>query len=406
MPDPIRVLYLVYWGAAEPLGQSLVLPSVVALSRAGVLVTLVTWEKPADLARSDELARIRDRLDAARVRWVPLRYHKRPKVPATAFDVVSGLALGARLHRRQPFDVIHARTFIAGNVGLTLAPILGIPLIYHNEGYYPEEQVDAGVWTEESGLYRLARRLEGRLYARAQGLILLSEKSREEVLARPDVADARVPAVVAPSCVDLNLFPAPPPRAGGGEGPLRLVYVGNVEGRYLFERVARFATVASWGAGGATLRVLTRAGEERVRSLARAAGLPADQMEVDSVPHAEVSRRLLGMDAGLHFLPRGRAEHAGSPTKIGEYWASGLPVVVSPNIGDSDRVIASRRVGVVVDAHSDEDYARSALALRALLREPDLGRRCRAAAEAHYALEPAVARQIELYAEVLRRARR
>jgi glycosyltransferase involved in cell wall biosynthesis len=129
-------------------------------------------------------------------------------------------------------------------------------------------------------------------------------------------------------------------------------------------------------------------------------------MEVDSVPHAEVSRRLLGMDAGLHFLPRGRAEHAGSPTKIGEYWASGLPVVVSPNIGDSDRVIASRRVGVVVDAHSDEDYARSALALRALLREPDLRRRCRAAAEAHYALEPAIDRQIGLYAEVLRRARR
>jgi len=141
----MRVLYVVYWGAAEPLGQSLVLPAVMKLADLGAELTLVTFDKPDDLALGEEMARIRASLDKRGVRWIPLRYHKRPKVPATAFDVFNGAARSiiARLKVRP--DVIHARTFIGGMIGMAIAPILRSKLIYHNEGFYPDEQVDAGV---------------------------------------------------------------------------------------------------------------------------------------------------------------------------------------------------------------------------------------------------------------------
>ena len=53
-------------------------------------------------------------------------------------------------------------------------------------------------------------------------------------------------------------------------------------------------------------------------------------------------------DAGLFFLTEGLSEHGCSPTKIGEYWACGLPVVTTPNVSDTDAIVQSRRVGVVV----------------------------------------------------------
>ncbi len=401
MADGPRVLYLVYWGAAEPLGQSLVLPSVRALARRGSRVTLVSFEKPADLERHDEMARIRDGLAAAGVAWSPLRYHKRPKLPATAFDLLQGAAHGVTLHRRARFDIIHARTFVAGNLGRLLAALLRRPLVYHNEGYYPDEQVDAGVWTETSLLYKLALGLERRLYAGADGLVLLSEKSRQEVLARPEVARRGTRAVVAPSCVDLELFCTPAVRVRTSDEPLRLAYVGNVEGRYRFDQVARFAAIAGRETGGATLRVLTRASPDIVRSKTHEAGLADQNLSIDAVAHAAVPAELQRCDAGLHFLPRGRAEHAGSPTKIGEYWASGLPAVVTPNAGDSDRVIADEGVGVVVAEHSDEAYARAGRALAGLLEDPGLRARCRAAAETHYSLDAAARNQLDLYAAVL-----
>src|SRR5215510_13687054 len=113
-----RVLYLVYWGAAEPLGQSLVLPAVKRLARLGVDLSLVTFEKPQDLERKPLIGGIRDSLDELGVRWIPLRYHKRPKVPATAFDLVQGCARSIATLLRMSPDIIHARTFIGGLMGL------------------------------------------------------------------------------------------------------------------------------------------------------------------------------------------------------------------------------------------------------------------------------------------------
>jgi glycosyltransferase involved in cell wall biosynthesis len=86
-----------------------------------------------------------------------------------------------------------------------------------------------------------------------------------------------------------------------------------------------------------------------------------------------------------------------SPTKIGEYWACGLPVVTTPGVGDTDDLIERFRCGVIVAENTDAAYRRAGNLLRELLSDPNLRARCRAAAEAHYALEPACERQMRLY---------
>ena len=88
----LRVLYVSYWGALEPLGQSLMVPAVRRLAELGARVTLLTFEKPADLARISDRQWTRSLLEKNGVHWAPLSYHKRPRLPATAFDVLQGCA--------------------------------------------------------------------------------------------------------------------------------------------------------------------------------------------------------------------------------------------------------------------------------------------------------------------------
>jgi glycosyltransferase involved in cell wall biosynthesis len=97
------------------------------------------------------------------------------------------------------------------------------------------------------------------------------------------------------------------------------------------------------------------------------------------------------------LLARGISDHGGSPTKVGEYWAAGLPVVTTGNISDADEIIRRERVGVIVDDHSDAGYVRALDELVSLLQDDGLSLRCRQAAEIHYALEPACDRQAGLY---------
>ena len=405
-----RVLYIVYWGAAEPLGQSLVLPAVKMLARSGVDLTLVTFEKPADLARPDEMAGIERALKQLGVRWIPLRYHKRPKVPATAFDIAHGLARGiaARLGARP--DIIHARTFIGGLIGICLADLLRVKLVYHNEGFYPDEQVDAGVWRAGSTPHRVAKFLEHQMYSRADGIVALSHRAKNAIEDIGNVRRKATPVIVVPSCVDLNHFRFDESKPERKPDLLRFVYNGSVGGRYILDRIGRFVAAASRETGGVHLRVLSRAEPELVASMLNTGNLPVDLWSLHSVPYSAVPGELTDHQAGLSFITQGISEHGCSPTKIGEYWAVGLPVITTPNVSYTDDIIRRERVGIIVGGHSDDAYLSAIKELQQLLKDPELATRCRRAAETHYALEPACERQLALYQDLagakLKQARR
>ena len=265
-----RVLYIVYWGAGEPLGQSLVVPAVKTLAELGAEITLITFEKPVDLMRSEYIDGIRQSFSARGINWFPLQYHKRPKVPATLLDVASGIARSVASRMNGAFDIVHARTFVGGLIGMFLAPILGSKLIYHNEGFYPDEQVDGGVWKLDSPPHRIARYLEDQMYSRADGIISMSHRGRRKIEERASVARRQTPVIVVPSCVDLNLFQMNG-RPMRNEG-IRLVYSGSVGGRYILDKVGRFVSIANDVLGSVQLEVLTRTDRETVAGCFEAAG--------------------------------------------------------------------------------------------------------------------------------------
>jgi glycosyltransferase involved in cell wall biosynthesis len=396
----LHVLYVVYWGVAEPLGQSLVIPTVSKLALLGVRISLVTYEKPRDLARAGAMRDIRVRFEREGIRWVPLRYHKWPKVPATAFDVAHGVMKAIWVRDRAPVDLVHARTFVAGPIGLVAARALGVPFVYHNEGFYPDEQVDSGILRKGSFAHRAGVAIEGSLYDHSDGIITLSERARAVVVRRTAVARRGTPVVVVPSVVDLDRFrpSTAPPRS---DGLLRLVYVGGVGGRYRLDALARFVAVVSELWPRVRLRVVTQEDPILVAEMMSRGGLPPEYWSVARVLHPQVPEELSVQDVGLIFLKEGLSEHAGSPTKVGEYWACGLPVVSTHNVSDIESIIRAERVGVVVEEQSDAGYRKVGEELRALLQDPYLRQRCRRAAEEHYALVPAVRRQFSLYRQLV-----
>src|SRR5262249_25087157 len=201
--------------------------------------------------------------------------------------------------------------------------------IYHNEGFYPDEQVDAGVWQDGSLPHRIASELERKLYARADGIIVMSKRARQVVESIPAVRQKGTPVVVVPSCVDLEHFEGSACRKRVREDGLRLVYIGSVGGRYTIDRIARFTAIASEMLSEVHLKVLTRAETALVASMLESGGLKRTMWSLDSVPRERMPYELANQDAGLFFLASGLSELGCSPTKIGEYWAMGLPVITT-----------------------------------------------------------------------------
>jgi glycosyltransferase involved in cell wall biosynthesis len=249
--------------------------------------------------------------------------------------------------------------------------------------------------------HRIAKFLEQRLYSRADGIVALSHRAKKAIDSLPQVQRKATPVIVVPSCVDLNHFRFSEAKPERERDLLRFVYNGSVGGRYILDRIGRFVVAASRETRRVHLRVLSRAEPELVASMLNTGNLSGDLWSLHSVPYSAVPGELTDHQAGLSFLTQGISEHGCSPTKIGEYWAVGMPVITTPNVSDTDDIIRRERVGVIVQEHSDDAYLSAIKELQRLLKDPELASRCRRAAETHYALEPACERQLALYRDIV-----
>ncbi len=396
-----RLLYVAYWGLCEPLGQSLILPAVRAMAQRGIRVELLTFDKRQDLSNEEDVRNLQAELRDLGVDWSALRYHKRPSLLAKIYDIALGCLVGLRGIVRHRPELILGRTPLGGLMVGILALVTRKPWIYHIEGLWPDQQVEGGFWAHGSALHRASLAVERWLYRSAAGLIVLSRRSLPAFAAILG-NQASKPIAVVPSCTDTEHFITGPPRAEGSA--LNLVYIGSLGGRYSVEHVAQFFASVRRLDRSVRLSVLTHSDRAGIRPAFERLGIPSEAWALDFVHHREMPTRLQSADAGLMFVKGGAGAESSSPTKVGEYWACGLPVVSLAGIGDVDVIVEERRVGVLVRDESTRAMDDAAGELLALLQDPGLRIRCRQAALDYYSLAHGVESQLDLFRQVLDRS--
>jgi glycosyltransferase involved in cell wall biosynthesis len=396
----VRVLYLTYNGLTEPLGRRQVLPYVLGLAARGWRFTVVSFEKAetADDPAREQVARLLKEADAE---WIPRRYHKRPTMAATSFDTAQGIATALR-HRRE-VGLIHARSTVPALMAAAAARVLRVPWIFDVRGLLAEEYADGGHWSRESLLFRLTDRTEGRLLRQAPGLVFLTERIRDEFARRAGWPER--PTAVIPCAVDLAAFSAPDDtrlriRAALdlGPGPV-LTYAGSLGSWYRLREMLDFYEVAAGEIGGLSLLILTP-NESEARALV--AGHPlVSRIRVLRVRPEQMPEYLSAADAGLCFLGDHHSKAASSPTKYGEYLASGLAVVTNPWTGDAAR-LEGDPAWILVKDFTREAYSAAARDLRHKLEDPArLRQSARALAARGFSMGEALDRYDALYRRVL-----
>ena len=146
-----RVLYVSYDGALEPLGQSQVVAYLERLSGAAQL-TLLSFEKPADLADGGRVEAMRRRLDAAGIPWIVRRYRKRPPVVSTAIDVLAGCYAArqwARATRPGEPAIVHSRGYVPALIALFLKRRTGARFLFDMRGFWVDEKIESGHWSSD-----------------------------------------------------------------------------------------------------------------------------------------------------------------------------------------------------------------------------------------------------------------
>lgn len=397
---PKHAIFVSYNGALEPLVHSQGLPYLRELSRRGWRLSLVSFERPSrDRVRQQrEINALAAQLDAGGMRWSRLWYHKHPALLSTLWDVCVGSVAVWRKVRGEGRQVLHARGTIPALMVWPVARVCRCPWLFDVRGLVAEEYADAGIWPRGSLRYRIARQVERWLIRRADALVVLTHRIARE-LGRYAGTDRLAPLEVIPCCVDLARFPAPngTPRPAGEEWAV--AYVGSLGTWYLFDEMLAFFKAFQHRVSRARFLVLTRSPQPRdLEARCTQMGIDRDSIEFKSVAPGDVAQELTRVHCGIALIQPTFSKAASSPTKIGEYLAAGLPVIVNAGVGDLAEFVEGALVGVVIDRLAPEAYDRAAEALLQLLREgPALARRCREAAETSLSLTMAGERYERLY---------
>lgn len=391
------VLYVSYTGLLDPLGQSQVLQYVLGLARTHRM-TLLTFEKPDALADLERVRALRARCESAGVHWHHLVWHKRPGIPATAYDIAQGIRVGTRLARAAGAQIVHCRSYVAGAIGLAIKRRTGARYLFDMRGFWADERVDGGMWTRGGLPYRAAKRLERHLFLGADHVVSLTRSGMREY-ARFDYLQGRLPpSSVIPTCTNLDLFrPSPAPRAG-----FVLGYVGSAGSWYMFDEVARAVRRVFERRPDARFLVLNKGSHDQIRSGLAAAGVDLARVEVRAVPFDEVGAQIARMDAGIFFVKPAWSKRASCPTRMGEFLACGKPCLANAGIGDVEEDFRETGTGVTLAAGQAGGIDMAGLdaaldSLFALAADPAISARCRAAAEARFSLQSGIAGYDAIY---------
>lgn len=341
---PRHLLVLTYWRFEDALVQTYTLPYVrilLEMMPAGSTIRLVTLERGGDAGST--------RVLSAGLFHMPLRFFAFGSRAAAEWAKNIARLTGTIVRHR--IDGIHAWCTPPGAIGLVLSRITGVPLVIDSYEPHAEAMLEGGVWKRSGPAFQLLFALERAMSHHASALIAAAPAM--QAYAEEKYGLRRGPLPVKPACVDLELFRPGRSRedlrqALGLVGKVVCVYAGKFGGIYLEEEVFTLfaAAYAHWGDSFRAL-LLTSHSPETLLDWATRAGLPHECLVVRFVPHAEVPDYLGLGDFALTPVKPAPSKRACTPIKDGEYWALGLPVLITPGISEDSDLIAAHECGIV-----------------------------------------------------------
>lgn len=278
------------------------------------------------------------------------------------------------LVREYKVDTVHAWCTPAGMIGYLVSLLTRRTLVIDSYEPHAEAMVENGTWSRKGIAFRVLFWFERAQTRKARAVIAAASGMREYALS----AYGHVPKEfhVKPACVDLGLFGLANLKRPelieryGLQGKLVLVYAGKFGGIYWGQEVFDLIRVAldHWGE---RLHVLLLTGhpEPELRTFMERAGLPRALFTIQHVPHAEVPDHMGLGDVALTPVRPVPTKRYCTPIKDGEYWALGLPVVITPGISDDSDIIRVHGIGAVLADGTTRSYEVAVNEVDALLRK-------------------------------------
>jgi len=381
-----NILVVTYWGFNSSILASYTLPYLLIIKKqlgpAGKIFLITLTAK--DQVTETELSSTNIRLQEQGIELLNYNYNPFGFRMALRFVYILTSLIYKTLKLR--IDVIHGWCTTGGAIAYLLSAFTRKPLVLDSFEPHAESMVETGTWRKDSLAFKILFKLEKLQLKRAVEVICAAEGMIAYSQKVYGLSKRRY--FVKPACVDLNLFSKNEINfslvEGINEHTVLCVYAGKFGDIYLTNEVFDFFSIAAnyWGQRFKVL-LLTNHSDIEIKNFCEQAQLNPSVVIKKFVPHKEVPAYLSLGSFGICPVRPVPTKKYCTPIKNGEYWAMGLPVVITKDISTDSDLITQQNIGYVLQELTKDEYLNAVKKIDALLIDNTLPEKIRKVAEAH-----------------------
>lgn len=377
-----NVLVVTYWSLKDALIQSYTLPYVEIIRKnlnAGEKIFVFTIEQNHFKVEKEDWKQLKRKYkEEKNIILLRTKYHKFGLV--AIFSILLSILKLAWICLFNKIGCIHTWCTPAGGLGYILSVITGKKLILDSFEPHAELMLETNTWKKSSLAYKLLKWLEKKQAQRASAIITTTATMVE--FSRKNYKLKTQKLFIKPACVDLNLFKTQENNTLKGSldllGNRVMVYAGKIGGIYLEDELFLFVKTAYdfWNKKFKFL-MLTSIDKLTIDAFVRKHNIPDNIVVSLFVPFTEIPKYLSLADFAINTMKPVPSRKYSAPIKDGEYWAMGLPIVITKNISDDSDIIEKHDAGYVLSDFSQDEFICACNKIEILLQEPLIKERVR-----------------------------
>ena len=306
-----------------------------------------------------ETRNIKMKLKQENIHWVSFRYH--PFGVRALITAIQALSSLRRLILKENISVLYGRCTPGGSLAYILSRLTQKPYVLDSFEPHAEAMAESGTWNRASLSFKLLYYLEKQQVKFARATIACVPQMKEYISKKYKVQPQAFFSI--PACINFDQFQRNKKRRADLLKELNLqnkivcVYAGKFGGVYLGQDCFDFFVEAEkyWGEKFRVL-LLSKHPREEIDEWIQKSGFDAQKLRHLYIPHSEIAKYIELGDFGITPFKPIPSKRYGSPIKTGEYWAMGLPVIITPNISTDSSLVESEDIGAVIPTLTQEGY--------------------------------------------------
>lgn len=248
-----------------------------------------------------------------------------------------------KLCKKNNIKIVITRSYVPQIITVLLKYFSDIKIIFDIRGFWFDEKKDFNSINLLS--YYILKKIERFLFKKADRILTLSKISKNYISKKFGIKTSKIRNVTTFTNLEKIKF-----LKKKKSNKIRLAYIGGLKNSYDFLNTIKFLKRLNNLSKNWHMTIFNIGQYEFFESVIK--NYPELKKKIkytNFLNNKNLSTILRNFDIGIYFIHTNFSKIASCPTKLGEFLASGTPVLTNPLIGDSENLIKKNKCGLIVN---------------------------------------------------------